>query len=97
MESSRRHLLKYVAEHSPILKNKQNTDHPRFGFTPKTDTACSKTGFCFYCEELYRLQRRYSLALKFQNLNTYNVINKKPQKYRFLKIIRASLKNFKLD
>jgi len=36
MESSRRDLLNGMAEHGPILKNNQNTYHPRFGFTPKT-------------------------------------------------------------
>ena len=36
MEGSHRDLLKDMAEHRPILKNNQNTYHPRLGFTPKT-------------------------------------------------------------
>jgi len=47
MESSRRDLLNDVAEHGSILKNNQNTNHPRFGFIPKTGIAFPKTGFCF--------------------------------------------------
>jgi len=50
MESSRQDLLNDMAEHKPILKNNQNTYHPRFGFIPKTVIAFPKTGFCFYCE-----------------------------------------------
>jgi len=42
MESSRRDLLNGMAEHMPILKNNQNTYHPRFCLAPKT-------GFLFYC------------------------------------------------
>jgi len=42
--------LNDMAEHRPILKNNQNTIHPRFGFTPKTGIAFPKTGFYFYCE-----------------------------------------------
>jgi len=49
MESSRRDPLNHMAEHEPILKNNQNTYHPRFGFTPKTGVAFPKTGFYFYC------------------------------------------------
>jgi len=49
MESSCRDLFNDMADLSPILKNNQNTYHPRFGFTPKTGTALPKTGFCFYC------------------------------------------------
>jgi len=47
MESSRRDLLNDTAEHMPILKNNQNTDHRRFGFTPKTGIASPKTGVLF--------------------------------------------------
>jgi len=36
MESSRRDLLNDMSEYRPILKNSQNTYHPRFGFTSKT-------------------------------------------------------------
>jgi len=45
MESSSRDLANHMAEHRPILKNNQNTYHPRFGFIPKTGTAFSKTVF----------------------------------------------------
>jgi len=48
MESSRRDLLNEMAEHRPILKNNQNTFHPRFGFTTKTGIAFPQTGFWFY-------------------------------------------------
>ena len=47
MESSRRDLLNDMAENMPILKNNQNTCHPRF--TPKTGIAFPTTRFCFYC------------------------------------------------
>jgi len=47
VESSRRDLLNGMAEHMPVLKNNQNTYHPRFGFTPKTGIALPKTGFLF--------------------------------------------------
>ena len=47
MESSRRDLLNDMAEHRPILKNNQNTYHPRFAFTPKTGIAFPKRGFVF--------------------------------------------------
>jgi len=47
MESSRRNLLNDVAQHRPIVENNQNTHQPRFGFTPKTGIASSKTGFVF--------------------------------------------------
>jgi len=47
MESSRRDLFNDMADHSPILKNNQNTYHRRLGFTPKTDTAFPKRGFVF--------------------------------------------------
>ena len=47
MESSRRDLLNDMAEHTPILKNNQNTHHPRLGFTLKTGIAFPKTGFFF--------------------------------------------------
>jgi len=50
MESSRRDLLNDIAEHGPILKNKQTTFHPRFGF--KTGSAFRKTGLRFYCATL---------------------------------------------
>jgi len=43
--SSRRDQVKIIG----ILKNNQNTYHPRFGLTPKTGIAFPKTGFCFYC------------------------------------------------
>jgi len=36
MESWRRDLLNDMAEHEPILKNSQNTYHPRFGFSPNS-------------------------------------------------------------
>ena len=49
MESSRQDLFNDMAEHSPILKNNQNTCQPRFGFIPKTGIAFPETGFCFYC------------------------------------------------
>ena len=38
-----------MAEHRPILKNNQNTCHPRSGFTPKTCIPFPKTGF-FLCQ-----------------------------------------------
>jgi len=47
MESSRRDLLNDVAEHRSILKNHQNTNHPRFRFTPKTGIAFAETGALF--------------------------------------------------
>jgi len=47
MESSRRDLLNYVAEHRSILKNNQNTFYPRFSLTPKACTAFPKTGVLF--------------------------------------------------
>jgi len=48
MESSHQvDLLNDMAERRPILQNNQNTDHPRFGFMPKTGIAFPKTGFCF--------------------------------------------------
>jgi len=50
MESSHWDLLNGMAEHRPILKNNQNTYHPRFGFTPKTRMAL--TGFRFYFEDM---------------------------------------------
>ena len=50
MESSRRDLSNSMTEHRLILKNNQNTNHARFGFTPITGIAFPKTGFCFYCE-----------------------------------------------
>jgi len=37
MESSRRELLNYMAEHKSILKNDQNTYGLRFIFTPKNN------------------------------------------------------------
>jgi len=49
MESSRRDLFNDMAEHRPILKNKQNTYHPRFDLTPETGITFPKTGYCFYC------------------------------------------------
>jgi len=53
MESSRRDLLNYAAEHMPILKNNQNSYHPRFSFTPKTGIAFLKIrGFSFHCVNL---------------------------------------------
>jgi len=33
-----------MAEHDSILKNNKNTDHPRFGFTPKTGVYHSQKG-----------------------------------------------------
>jgi len=50
MKCSRRYLLNDMAKQMPILKNNQNTYHPRFGFTPKIGITFPKTGFCFYCE-----------------------------------------------
>jgi len=47
MESSRRDLVNDMAENGPILKNNQNTFHPRFGFTPKTGAASLKRGVPF--------------------------------------------------
>jgi len=47
MKSSRRDVLNDMAW--PTSKNNQNTYHPRFGFTPKTDIAFAKSGFWFYC------------------------------------------------
>jgi len=47
MDSSRRDLSNDMAEHRPILKNNQNTHHPRFSFTPKT-YSIPKRVFCFY-------------------------------------------------
>jgi len=44
MESSRRDLSNDMAEHKPILKNNQNTHHPRFGFTPKTGVKKNQNG-----------------------------------------------------
>jgi len=45
MESSRRDLLNDMTEHRSILKNYQNTYHPRFGFKPKTGIAVPNRGF----------------------------------------------------
>jgi len=50
MESSRRDLFNDMAERRPIMKNHRNTYDHRFGFTPKTGIAFSKSGFCFYCD-----------------------------------------------
>jgi len=47
MESSRRDLLKDMAEHRPILKSNQNTYHPRFGSHPKQVQHSPKRGFVF--------------------------------------------------
>jgi len=55
MESSRRDLLKYMAEQRLILKNNQITYHPRFGFSPKTGIPLpNKWGLCFYCESILK-------------------------------------------
>jgi len=51
MESFRRDLLNDMAEHIPILKNNQNTYHPRFIFAPKTGIELPKTGVPF---DIYR-------------------------------------------
>jgi len=48
MESSRRDLSNNRDEHKPILKNKQNTYHPRFGFAPQTGIAFPKMGVLFW-------------------------------------------------
>jgi len=50
MKSSRRDLLNDMAEpeHRSILKNNQNTFHPRLGCTPKTDIAFPKRGFVVF-------------------------------------------------
>jgi len=48
MESSRRDLLNDLAEHRPIMKINQNTYHPRFSFTPKTDKAFPKMGVFYF-------------------------------------------------
>ena len=53
LESPLRDLLNDMAEHRPILKNSQNTNHPRFGFTLKTGIALPKTGVCFYNVKVY--------------------------------------------
>jgi len=45
---SQRELSIDVAQHRSILKNKQNTNYPRFSFLPKTGLAFLKTGVCFY-------------------------------------------------
>jgi len=50
MGSSRRDLSNDMAKHRFIVKNNENTYHPRFGFKPKTGIAFPKTGFCFNCE-----------------------------------------------
>jgi len=47
MESTRRDFWNDVAEHMPVLKNNQNTYHPRFGSTPKSSTAFPKTWVLF--------------------------------------------------
>ena len=44
MKSSRRDIFNDVADHRSILKNKQNTNSPRFSFTPKTDTELPEKG-----------------------------------------------------
>ena len=48
MKSSRRDLLNDVAERRSILKNNQNTYHPRFGFIPKLSTELPKMGVLFF-------------------------------------------------
>jgi len=48
MKSSRRDLSNDVAEHTPILKNNQNTYNPHFSFTPSTDIAFPETGVLFF-------------------------------------------------
>jgi len=45
---SRRELSIDVTERSSILKNNQNTDYPRFRFTPKTRNSLERV-FCFHC------------------------------------------------
>jgi len=86
MESSRRDLLNDMAEHESILKNNQNTCHPRFGFTSKTSIAFPKTGCCFYCADrshiLWRLhQCGYDFGFRtadfFYCLSPYFVIAQK--------------------
>jgi len=73
MESSRRDLLNDMAEHRPILKNNQNTYHPRFGFTPKTGKEFLKTGFCFYCEAEQSNNYAGNLTYGKRNLRYPNV------------------------
>jgi len=41
------YLLNYVAEPRSILKNYQNTYHPRFIFSPKIGEISLKYAFCF--------------------------------------------------
>ena len=47
MEISRRDLFNDMAEHRQILKNNQNTYHPRFSFTLKSSVAFPEMGFVF--------------------------------------------------
>jgi len=49
---SRRELSINVAVHRSILKNNQNTNYPRFVFTPKTGESSLKQKFRFYCVPL---------------------------------------------
>jgi len=66
MESSRQGLLNDMAEHRSILKNNQNTYHPRSGFTPKAGIASLKTGFCFYCDQtILRTRNHFYRRLSF--------------------------------
>jgi len=53
MESSRRDVSNDMAEHRPILKNKQNTLYPLFSFTPKTGIVVPKASDCFYCSHSF--------------------------------------------
>ena len=48
LERTRRELSIDVAEHRSILKNNQNTNYPRFSFTPKTGIAFPKTSIYFF-------------------------------------------------
>jgi len=49
MESSRRYLLKDVAELRSVLNINQNTYYPRFSEHPKQVQHSLKRVFCFYC------------------------------------------------
>jgi len=80
MESSRRDLLNDMAKHKPILKNYQNTYHPRYAVSPKTRSSIPQHGGFVFTE----LRCVMSLVLDRNVTGRWN--NKKDAKY-FLYLI----------
>jgi len=62
-----------VAEHTSILKNKQNTNYPRFSFTPKTGIGLPETGdLCLLC-------LRHSLNFNFRPIGGSRAIDSRAE------------------